>query len=49
MGKVGLFSLEKEQLWAHVTAALSAYRAYQEDREGLFMMEHGGRIKAHIN
>jgi len=45
MGELGLFSLEKEELWGHLTAPPSAYGCHQEGRAGLSMMVHGGRIK----
>lgn len=45
MGELDLFSLEKEQLWGHLTSVPSAYGCHQEDRAGLFMLVDGGRIK----
>lgn len=49
MGEVDLFSLEKEELWGHLTAALNPYGGHQEDRTMVFIMTPGGRIKAHVN
>lgn len=47
MGELDLYSLEKEQLLGHLTAAPSTYRAHQEERAGSFIVVYGGWIKAH--
>lgn len=47
MGELDLYSLEKEQLLGHLTAAPSTYRAHQEERAGFFIVVYGGWIKAH--